>query len=175
MELRDRIRAAQAELKLNAQQMAAQLRITPEWLSKIMNGRVQGSDDIGLRLDDLRRRAGIESGSIGHTVLSSSAVCETPGVYGTADTLRREIMRFQMDALAGAGDDLGRLGWLREELRLLEMRAPWAGDSRSDENPAVRAAREAGRRKGFLRAAQMLAELQSGNDRADRAPGEQTG
>lgn len=36
--------------------------------------------------------------------------------YGTAETLRSEIRRFVEDAITLAGDDVGKLGWLREQI-----------------------------------------------------------
>ena len=47
-------------LELTAQKLADELRITPEWLSKIRRGKTTGSDDIDLRLAELLRRRGIE-------------------------------------------------------------------------------------------------------------------
>jgi len=62
--LKDRLQDALKALDIPKQEMASELRITPEWLSKILNGHHQGSEDIGLRLEDLLRRRGIESTSI---------------------------------------------------------------------------------------------------------------
>jgi transcriptional regulator with XRE-family HTH domain len=47
-------------LGLQNQEMARELRITPEWYSKVVNGKVVGSLDLLLRLDDLVRRRNIE-------------------------------------------------------------------------------------------------------------------
>jgi transcriptional regulator with XRE-family HTH domain len=49
---------------MTAAQLAKELRITPEWLSKISNRRAEGSADIALRLDAFLRRTGIEPDSI---------------------------------------------------------------------------------------------------------------
>ena len=64
MSLQERIVVIQEKLALNNQEMAEELRITPEWIGKILNGRVRCSDDIGLRLDELCRSRGIEPNSI---------------------------------------------------------------------------------------------------------------
>lgn len=46
----------QRELKLKGYQMAAELRITPEWYSRLSRGKEPISHDIQLRLNDLVRR-----------------------------------------------------------------------------------------------------------------------
>ncbi len=117
MTLRDRIERAQKAFSLSAIEMAAGLRITPEWLSKIMNGHVEGSDNIGLRLDEFVRQRGVEPSSLAKVEGTSTHVAETPAGYGPAATLRAEIQRFIALSIQAAGDDVGKLGWLREQLR----------------------------------------------------------
>jgi len=79
--LKIRILAAAAALALNQQQMAALLKITPEWLSKIARGHVAGSEDIGLRLDAALRSQGIEPTSI-LGLAPSHILAEDPAPYG---------------------------------------------------------------------------------------------
>lgn len=65
--------------------MAAELRITPEWIGKILKGRVEGSHDIGLRLDELLRRRALEHSSITYPNLTEarhSKIEEAPASYG---------------------------------------------------------------------------------------------
>lgn len=50
----------QGVLGLQNQEMARELRISPEWYSKVVNGKRPASIDLVLRLDDLVRRRGIE-------------------------------------------------------------------------------------------------------------------
>jgi len=78
-----------------------------------MNRRVTGSDDIGLRLDELLRRKGIELSSPKSEASSSAAT--GPLEYGTADALRREIDQHNAALLIASKEDPARLGWIREQ------------------------------------------------------------
>lgn len=112
--LRERIERVQKLLKLTAGQMAAELRITPEWLSKITNGRVQGSDDIGLRLDEFLRRKGIELSSKADA--EPGSILRTPH-HGGAGKAAQEIRDELETLLRQADSDPDRLGWIREQFR----------------------------------------------------------
>ena len=116
MALKDRLIAAQQKLGLNNQTMAAALRITPEWLSKILNDKAAGSDDIGLRLDDLLRHHGVEPSLIP----PGKTVEEPPASYGqpsrNAQLVAELRERFQR-LLTAAGDDAERLYWISAQLR----------------------------------------------------------
>lgn len=60
MKPHEQIELVRRRLQLNSQEMAAELRITPEWYSKIVNQKARVSDDLLLRLGDLARRRSIE-------------------------------------------------------------------------------------------------------------------
>lgn len=96
--------------------MAAALKITPEWLSKIINGHVTGSDDIGLRLDVLLRERGLVA------ALTFSEVSSTSRPPGVADESIEQTLRRDFEILvAAAAGDRDRLGWVRVQLD--QMRA----------------------------------------------------
>lgn len=142
--LRERLKRAQKHLGLNATQLADELDITPEWLSKIVNGRVAGSGDIGLRLDAFLRNRGLEPRSILElepASIEGDAVAEDRGHYSVpADQLRQSIRAEAEKAILSAGNDIGRLGWLLEELRSLRP-AHWEGQHEvtPDHERAIRA------------------------------------
>lgn len=54
----------QRKLGLKGYQMAEELRITPEWYSKLIRGKEPLSEDIQLRLDDFQRRKKLELSTI---------------------------------------------------------------------------------------------------------------
>ncbi len=56
MDLADQLQYTQDRLDLKRYQLADELQITPEWLSKIMRRRVRASGDISLRLAEALRR-----------------------------------------------------------------------------------------------------------------------
>jgi transcriptional regulator with XRE-family HTH domain len=115
--LRDRLANAQKAGGLTSAQLAAALRITPEWLSKILNGHVSGSEDIGLRLDDYLRRRGVAPPStLEHEGTSTAAPAEThddpPFTSAIAEALRADFTAI----LEAAGNNRDRLGWVRVQL-----------------------------------------------------------
>jgi hypothetical protein len=76
---KDRLKRAQELLGLPAYRLADELKITPEWLSKIYRNKATVSDDIGLRLDALLRNRGIDPSSIEQSSISPAE--ESPGDY----------------------------------------------------------------------------------------------
>jgi hypothetical protein len=97
--------------------MAVELRITPEWFSKIINGKVAPSEDIGLRLDDFIRRRRLEPGSIPQIEASSSLHEGPQAPYGTISQIKQELRDRFETLLIGAHEDRDRLGWIGEQLR----------------------------------------------------------
>lgn len=144
--LRDRLLAAREALGFTAAQLAKELRITPEWVSKIMRGHVVGSDDIHLRLDVLLRSKGIEPSSISAPSTSTplgAAINPLAGGGHAADVLRGEIRKEIEVTISAAGSDVSRLGWLLEELRSLrpshwESAGETEGELSSDHERAIR-------------------------------------
>lgn len=81
-----RLEEAQRALGLNNRRLAAELRVSEFWLSKVLNGRKPASGDLMLRLDDLLRRRGkLEPGSshLKSGGKRSEAVDEPPASYET--------------------------------------------------------------------------------------------
>jgi transcriptional regulator with XRE-family HTH domain len=111
LHLRELLKKAQAKLGLKNYEMAAELRITPEWYGKITGGKAEPSDDLRLRLDELLRRRKIELSSI-------SEGDDGPASSGTRQSvqLRQRIQQHVDDLLAAAGNDQQRLGWIAEQL-----------------------------------------------------------
>jgi hypothetical protein len=133
MQLRDRIAEAQKKLSLNNKAMAAELRISHEWLGKILNGHVEGSGDIGLRLDELFRRrqmevsscvAGARAESGGHVTIHAtkggmpvSISCIDPA----SEPLLKELWAKIQMMLTSTEGDSRRLIWLLEEITRLQQ------------------------------------------------------
>jgi transcriptional regulator with XRE-family HTH domain len=128
MLLRQRIALAQQKLGLNNQELAAELRITPEWIGKILNGKAAGSDDIGLRLEELLRRRGLEVSSIPHSpsyqklsVQETSAPPDDPRFSGSETP---SPMRIQPGFAAPAREPSEQdcLYYLRKYLQLMRTK-----------------------------------------------------
>lgn len=138
--LRDRLQAAQKHLRLTGTQLAAGLRITPEWLSRIYTGKAEGSSDLELRLDAFLTQKGIDPRSILEIEPTSIAEDSPQAPYGTAQTLRAEAYELMDEVLEAAGDDLTRIGWVIVQLKThLAIPAPWV---------TTPAAKIPGRKKG---------------------------
>jgi hypothetical protein len=96
--------------------MAKELRITPEWMSKILNGRVTGSPDIGLRLDDFIRRRGVEPTSIETHEVSSGVIVEEAEPGDASGELLTKARRHFEELLLAAKGEHQRLGWIVEQM-----------------------------------------------------------
>lgn len=124
--LSDRLKDAQTRLGLTAAQLARDLKITPEWLSKIINKRVAGSEDIGLRLDALYRSRGIEPASTSIVEVNPSYGAAAPSPSGSVAVIRRAAREHFEALLASAGNDVTRMGWIHEQLaQHLQIPAGW--------------------------------------------------
>lgn len=121
MHLRDSLKKAQAALGLKNYEMAAELRITPEWYGKITGGKAEPSDDLRLRLDELLRRRKIELSS----VVEGKAGQLSSGTRQSVQ-LRKDIAKHVEDLMAAAGNDPQRLGWIAEQLiRHVDVPGHW--------------------------------------------------
>jgi transcriptional regulator with XRE-family HTH domain len=105
------IRRWRENLGLHQEDVARELGIAREWLSKIENGKVAVSAEVFLAFERLEREHGVTSD------VNPAAVQEAPAAYGPADRLRGEIRGDVETTIAAAGDDVGRLGWIREQVR----------------------------------------------------------
>lgn len=127
--LRERLAFAQKEFGLTAAQLAKELRITPEWLSKIANDRAVGSPDIGLRLEAFIRAKGIEpasffsADSVQSDYRKSGSSVAGAGGAGAASTSRMVQPGFQPPRAVPTRTDVE--AYLKEYLDLAE-RVPGA-------------------------------------------------
>src|SRR5262249_4291252 len=80
--------------------LAGELRITPEWLSKILNGHHPISYNVGLRFEDFLRRRGADPELFAREVAPNPA---------PATALRAKIDREYRRLLKEAGDDPAKL------------------------------------------------------------------
>jgi transcriptional regulator with XRE-family HTH domain len=172
MPLPGRIKKAQALLGFNSQQMAAALGITPEWISKITNGRVQGSTDIGLRLDQVLRERSIDPTSM---EVDPSSISGPPPAE-----LRKELTRRFGQLLDEAGADVVRLGWVSEQMHAhLTPPAHWSNQVppiqkvSPGDHPAVIRAEEEGRASGRRKMRQYVEDggLEGGGTTGSAASG----
>lgn len=112
-----RLKKARNAFGLNLREMAAELRITPEWLSKILNGHERPSYNIGLRLDDFLRRGGVNWSDVERDKASRSL-----GKFGqsaTAKALRTEIRLNYCRLLGGAGNDTEQLRRIAKQFQTM--------------------------------------------------------
>jgi hypothetical protein len=93
------LESARLRLGVNKKQMAALLRITPEWYSRVINTPGAASDDLLLRLDQVLRERGLES-------RSSGAVREDAVPYGSPATRStcEQYFRERCDEAQESGD-----------------------------------------------------------------------
>lgn len=101
-----RICHARRTFNLSIQQMAVELRIRPEWLSRIVNRHQPVSYNIGLRFDDFLRRQGVDPERFARGTAEISA---TAARLGPALELRKTIEANVRALVDSAGSDLVRL------------------------------------------------------------------
>jgi transcriptional regulator with XRE-family HTH domain len=105
---------------LSQDEMGDLLGKSREWIGKLERGEREISDRIFLRFEKVRREPRFLDKSEPEL---SQHVAEAPGSYGTPDMLRAEIRRLLGSTINLAGDDVGKLGWVREQL-LRHVTAP---------------------------------------------------
>lgn len=81
VDLADKLKHTQDRLDLKRYELAEELRITPEWLSKIMRRRVNASEDVALRLAEVLRRRNLNLDSF-YESSSGIVVEEPPAPFG---------------------------------------------------------------------------------------------
>jgi len=84
----DRLIAVQTELRLSNREMAAELRVSEHWYSKLVNRHRTPSEDLVLRLDEMLRRRNLSGSKFELTHLKTgglaSRVAETVAPYSGA-------------------------------------------------------------------------------------------
>lgn len=111
---------------LSQDAMGDLLGISREWVGKIERGERPVSAKIYLTFERVRREPRF-SDTGEPEAAKSGAVEEPPASYGTPAMLRQEVRSVVEDTLRLAGDDLGRLGWTREQaLRHLAAPEHWS-------------------------------------------------
>lgn len=115
-ELVRRIRNAKNTLRLSQSEMAAELRIRSEWLSKIMNGHQPPSYNIGLRFEDFLRRHRLAVDASGVTEMLPTFP-DRPNHRVSSAKLRAEVFLRFSRLIAAAQNKPQRLAWIAEQLR----------------------------------------------------------
>ena len=118
--LSDQIILARKHFRLSLTAMAAELRIRPEWLSRIINGHERPSYNIGLRFQDFLRRHG-QNPSRFH-LDSKGAFSFSEG--GEAAPLRSAILNHCHELVNACGEDTARLGLLLTKIGAIRMNRP---------------------------------------------------
>ena len=106
--LRREMVQTRVESSLSLVAFAGELRIRPEWLSKILNGHVKPSYNVGLRYDEFRRRHGF---ALDRPVQKD--------VRSRATVLREAILQQCKDLIDDAEMDLEKLNGLLQKLAAL--------------------------------------------------------
>jgi transcriptional regulator with XRE-family HTH domain len=133
---------------LTQQQLADRLALSRNYIAKIESGKKEPSTRVLRSLEDLLRVHSV------HPKSTMGAEEARSDYNGAALVLLRDQVEEELRGLLEfGGNDLGRLGWLREELRALSRRIHRQPDA--EENAAVRDAVEAGRKKGFAKAGEL--------------------
>jgi transcriptional regulator with XRE-family HTH domain len=113
-----RIQWARTCFHLSLAEMAEELRITPEWLSKLANGHHPPSYNIGLRFEAFLRERKVDAKSFGRPTSAPTASAE-PNDSVTAAMIKGIIDLRYRRLLSTAGDDHARLCWIAERLAAL--------------------------------------------------------
>lgn len=108
---------------LSQDEMGDLLGKSREWIGKLERGEREISDRIFLRFEKVRREPRfLETGEPEVSTMTE----EAGAIYGSPETLRAEIRRLMGTTIGLAGDDVGKLGWVREQmLRHLTAPAHW--------------------------------------------------
>jgi transcriptional regulator with XRE-family HTH domain len=109
---------------LNQDQLGDLLGISREWVGKMERGERTISDRIFLRFERVRK----EPRFLQKRELPGTAgvLDESHTVYGSPETLRGEIRGIVEETISMAGEDVGKLGWIREQaLRYVSTPDHW--------------------------------------------------
>ena len=120
-DLPEQLARARKRFRLSLAEFAAELHIRPEWLSKIVNGHVQPSYNIGLRLESFLRRNGVDPASFSYT---REGVSANVALAGDATQLQVEILALCTALIETAKGDVARLKLIYGKLRELSTHSP---------------------------------------------------
>lgn len=112
---------ARKRFRLSLAEFAAELHIRPEWLSKIVNGHVQPSYNIGLRLESFLRRNGLDTAAIAK-VESEGEAARSAAVE--AERLCSDILALCRALADSAKNDVTRLELIFDRLREISTHVP---------------------------------------------------
>lgn len=108
--------------RLSQEELGRLLGTSREWVGKLERGEREISAEIFLRFERIRQEPRFSSRLPGETYVVAKE--QTP--YGTPEMIEREIRALMDGILANAVGDTGRLGWIREQLRMhLRMPEHW--------------------------------------------------
>lgn len=107
----DRVKALRDRHGLTQAELAKRLFISRDYISQIENGREPSA---GLKQQvELLERVGIPGSNNADPVGTAT---EAQSSYGAADSLKKEIRSTIEETIRMTGDDVGKLGWLREQV-----------------------------------------------------------
>ena len=125
-----RLKETRHAFRLQLAELADELHITPEWLSKIFNGHHPASYNIGLRLDDFLRRQGLNPTKI-ETSKGRVALRKIYARKSSAEVRRTEIRQAYARLLSRARNDPKRLTWIARKLQAhLAVSESWKSSSK---------------------------------------------
>lgn len=97
---------------LTQDELGRKLGVTREWIGQLESNDRPISASIFLKLEALKRELYLASGE---SAKSRVAVADEDQA-GRPETLRTEIRKLLEKTISSAGDDVARLGWIREQL-----------------------------------------------------------
>jgi transcriptional regulator with XRE-family HTH domain len=110
-----RLATARKIFDLKLAELAEELHVTPEWLSKLMNRHQPPSYNIGLRFEAFLRARGAEPETFGRKNVGLAPKSQE----GEPFALRTTIAVNHKKLLHAAGADCKRLRWLAQQFRRL--------------------------------------------------------
>jgi len=124
------LRRVRDDLNFDQEEMGAELGVTREWISKLENRREDFSELIILKLKALQHGG------------SSMAVGEPSSLFGgpapNEEALVDELDKSFQEIISSAKGDLGRLGWIREQLAAhLAIPGHWKEKKSRDRIPST--------------------------------------
>lgn len=92
--------------------MGRLLGITREWVGKLERAQEEFSEYVLMKIEQIRRLPPEAKGE------ATAQNEESAADYGSAaDNMRRDVNLHLQALLVAAGDDLARLGWIKEQMR----------------------------------------------------------
>jgi transcriptional regulator with XRE-family HTH domain len=102
-------------------ELATKLLVSRNYISQIEASLKEPSKRLRLQMEELLKESAPRPDKVSSTADGARDDAfalgeEMQAPYGSADSLRREILKQVQDTIALAGDDVGKLGWLREQV-----------------------------------------------------------